>query len=45
MILKLLTVENSENIAPGLEYKTTATGEKGDTYDAMFQFNADLFWF
>ena len=33
------------NIAPGLEYKTTATGEKGDTYDAMFQFNADLFWF
>jgi len=32
-------------VAPGLEYKTTATGVKGDTYDAMFQFNADLFWF
>ena len=33
------------NAAPGIEYKTTATGAKGDTYPAMFQFNADLFWF
>jgi len=31
--------------APGIDYKTTAVGEKGDTYDAMFQFNPDLFWF
>ena len=31
--------------APGINYNTTAIGENGDTVNATFQFNADLFWF
>ena len=31
--------------APGINYNTTVIGADGDTIDATFQFNANLFWF
>ena len=30
---------------PSIDYNTKAIGANGDTIDATFQFNADLFWF
>jgi len=31
--------------APGIDYNTTAVSEDGSTHNAVFQFDADLFWF
>ena len=31
--------------SPSINYNTQVTGADGDTTDATFQFNADLFWF
>ena len=34
----------SDNL-PGLDLNVQFEGEDGGTFDAMFQLNADLFWF